>query len=387
MTELLLRLFVKNYRRPEDPAVRGAIGKLGGIVGIIANGLLFLGKLLLGVLSGSVSVTADALNNLSDAASSLVTLWGFRLAGRPADEDHPYGHARYEYLSGLLVAALILVIGAELAISSVGKIFHPTAVDFSLPLLLFLLAAVLLKGWMVIFYTALAKRIHSAALRATAADCRGDMIATGAVLLCGVIQHFTAASIDGFAGLAVAVFILTSGIRAIRETVSPLLGTKPDAALAARIEGAVLSCDKVLGIHDLMIHDYGPGKCFASIHAEISTEEDPLVCHEIIDRIERDVFETLNVHLVIHHDPITLNDGEQNRMRQAVEEIVLGLGEGLSVHDFRLVREADHTKLLFDVSLPFALHTRREDIKEAIDKALHQRGFHYVTVIRFDGAG
>lgn len=386
MTELLLRLFVKDYQNVNSPAVHSAIGKLGGFTGIVCNALLFLGKLMAGILSGSVSITADALNNLSDAASSVVTLLGFRLAQQPADEDHPYGHARYEYLSGLVVSALILVIGVELAISSIKKIITPAEVEFSVLTLMILLCSIAIKGWMALFYRSLAKRIGSTALSANAADSRNDVITTSAVLLSCVIGHFFRVNIDGIAGLAVAVFILYSGILLAGETASPLLGKRADTEQVARISNLIVSHEKVLGIHDLLVHDYGPGQCFASVHVEISAEEDPLSCHEIIDHIECDVLEQLNVHLVIHYDPVELNDAEWNEMHTVVEEIISSLDSGLSMHDFRLVRGTQQTKLVFDLAVPYSMSGERKNLKQKIDDALLSKGKNYITVIRFDGA-
>lgn len=384
MTKLLLRLFVKDYENVEDPKVRGAYGKLAGIVGIICNLLLFAGKLLAGLLSGSVAVGADAVNNLSDASSSLVTLLGFKLAERPADDEHPYGHARIEYLSGLAVAALILLIGAELGKSSIAKILHPVPVDFSWLTLGVLTASILLKLWMALFCKRLGKRIGSTTLDATAADSRNDVITTGAVLLGCLIGHFTGLHADGWVGLLVAAFVVWSGCGVAKETISPLLGKQADPELVRRISTLVLSHPKILGIHDLMVHDYGPGQCFATVHAEIDAREDPLHCHDIIDDIERDSLRELRVHLVIHYDPIVTDDEELNRMRQIVCQTLREIDPELSTHDFRMVRGPGHTNLIFDVSLPFAMDGRRAEIKRAVDERVRQENPRYYTVVTFD---
>lgn len=384
MTKLLLRLFVKDYNNTADPAVRASIGKLGGFTGIVCNILLSIAKLSAGFLSGAVSITADALNNLSDATSSIVTVLGFRLSQQPADKEHPYGHARYEYLCGLAVSVLILVLGAEFAISSVKKIITPTQVNISVLTLVILFCSIGLKAWMAVFYRSLAKKINSTALFANAADSRNDVIATSAVLLCGLLRFFFDLNIDGYVGLAVAIFIFYSGIQAAKKTLTPLLGQQADAKQIEQLEKLILSHENILGIHDLLVHDYGPGKHFASVHAEISAEVDPLCCHELIDHIECDVLEQLNVHLVIHYDPVELYDEEQNRMRCVVEDIVSEFGENLSVHDFRLVRCPQQTKLVFDLAIPYDMHKQSEDLKQKIDEALHARGMEYVTVIRFD---
>ncbi|MBQ8768200.1 MAG: cation transporter, partial [Oscillospiraceae bacterium] len=311
MTKLLLKLFIKHPEGTGDPKTRSAIGKLSGVVGIIANLLLFAGKLVAGLLSGSVSITADAMNNLSDASSSIVTFVGFKLAEKPADEDHPYGHARFEYLSGLAVAALIIVIGFELAKTSVQKIFNPAAVAFSGVTVAVLLGSIAMKLWLAIFNGTLSKKIHSGTLAATAADSRNDCVTTAAVLLAGTVEYFTSWQVDGFMGLAVALFILWSGAKLAKETVDPLLGEAASPELQALIVDYISANPKVLGYHDLMVHDYGPGQRFASLHVEMDQKEDPLLCHEIIDDIERECLQSHNIHLVIHYDPVVTDDPER----------------------------------------------------------------------------
>ena len=386
MTELLLRLFVKNNRDTDDPVVRGAYGRLAGIVGIVCNLLLFAGKLVAGTLAGAVSITADAVNNLSDASSSLVTLLGFKLAERPADEEPPYGHARMEYLSGLLVAVLILVIGVELAKSSIQKILHPEAVEFSVLTLCVLVASILVKLWMCLFCRKLGKRIDSTTLEATAADSRNDVITTSAVLLGCLAGHFFHWKIDGGVGALVALFILASGWSIAKETISPLLGKQADPELVRRISDLVLSHPKILGIHDLMVHDYGPGQCFASVHAEMDMHEDPMDCHDILDDIERDAMRDLRVHLVIHYDPIVTDDKELNHMRALVEKELQALDPRLSMHDFRMVRGPQHTNLIFDLAVPFDLSGKTAELKRRIDECVQFEDRKYYTVITFDHA-
>ena len=386
MTKLLLRLFVKNYRNTDDPKVRGAYGRLAGLVGLVCNLLLFAGKLVAGTLVGSVSVTADAVNNLSDASSSLVTLFGFKLAERPADEEHPYGHARMEYLSGLLVAVLILVIGVELAKSSVEKILHPEAVEFSVLTLCVLIASILVKLWMCLFCKKLGKAIDSTALEATAADSRNDVITTSAVLLGLLAGHFFRWRIDGWVGVLVAVFILLSGWSIAKETISPLLGKQADRELVRRISDLVLGHPKILGIHDLMVHDYGPGQCFATVHVEMDMHENPLVCHDILDDIERDALRELHVHLVIHYDPVVTDDVELNHMRALVEKKLKQLDPRLSMHDFRMVRGPQHTNLIFDLAVPFDLSGKTSELKRRIDECVQFEDHKYYTVITFDPA-
>ncbi len=384
MTKLLLRLFVKEQECANSAAVHSAVGRLAGITGIVCNILLFAIKLLAGLLSGAVSIVADALNNLSDAASSIVALLGFQLARRPADQDHPYGHARYEYLSGLTVAVLILVIGVELGKSSVIKIITPAHVEYSAVTLLILLCSIIIKFWMSHFFSVLGKKICSTTLKATSADSRNDVIATAAVLLGCVIERQFSVNVDGYIGLGVALFIVYSGIQLVRETVSPILGQRADPELTDRISGRILSCDKVLGMHDLLVHDYGPGQCFASVHVEVSAQEDPIVCHDMIDAIECDVLERLNVHLVIHYDPVLDNDAEWARMRKLVETTVSDVDPCLSVHDFRIVRGAEQPKLVFDLTVPYALRETQKELRQAVEGKLLETAGEYTTVIRFD---
>ena len=385
MTKLLLRLFVKGYQNAENPAVHSAIGMLAGVTGILCNCLLSAGKLIAGLITGSVAIIADATNNLSDAASSIVTLVGFRLAQRPADKRHPYGHARYEYLSGLAVAALILLIGAELVKSSFDKIIQPVPVDFSWVTFIILLCSIAVKLWMSRFYAALGRRIHSTTLQATSADSRNDVIATSSVLIGGLICRFFSVNIDGYIGMAVALFIIHSGIGIAKDTISPLLGQKADEKLTDKISSLILSHEKVLGIHDLLVHDYGPGQCYASVHVELNGEEDPLICHDIIDDIEGDVLSELNVNLVIHYDPVLPNDEEWNRMREITEQVVRETDPRLSVHDFRMVKGARQTRLTFDLAIPYDMTDQRPEIKRKINEALLKGRSEYTTSIRFDG--
>ena len=384
MTSLLLRLFVKNHDDTENPVVRGAYGKLAGAVGIVCNLLLFAGKLLAGILSGSVAVTADAVNNLSDASSSLVTLLGFKLAERPADEEHPYGHARIEYISGLVVAALILLIGAELAKSSFSKILHPETVEFSLLTLGVLVGSILVKLWMALFCRKLGKRIDSTTLLATSAESRNDVISTAAVLVGCLVGYFFDVKLDGYIGMAVALFIIWSGCSIAKDTINPLLGERASEELVRNISDLILSHEKILGIHDLMVHDYGPGNCFASVHAEMDSAEDPLICHDIIDDIERDALRELQVHLVIHYDPIVTNDEELNAARALVEQEIKSIDESLSLHDFRMVRGPGHTNLIFDLVIPYSMEDRKAELKARIDERLQRQDRKYYTVITFD---
>ena len=385
MTKLLLRLFVKNYENSADMAVRASVGKLAGATGIVCNIILFLMKLLAGLLAGSVAIIADAVNNLSDASSSVVTLLGFRLAQMPADEDHPYGHARYEYLSGLMVAVLILVIGVELVKSSVGKIIHPEAIDFSLLTVGILVASVLVKLWMSMFFGTLGKRINSLTLQATSVDSRNDVVSTIAVLAGCLVGYIFHVNIDGYVGLLVALFILYSGVNIVRETISPLLGEQADEELVKKIKMLVYSHEAVLNVHDLLIHDYGPGRCFASIHAEVSARLDPMEVHDILDEIECAVLDKLNVHLVIHYDPVLPDDDEWAEMSNMMGEIIKEVAPEVSMHCFRMVGGAKQKNLVFDLMVPYDSEKKNWELKREIDQELLKRKKQYGTVIRFDG--
>ncbi len=386
MTKLLLKLFVKNYDNGTDPVVRSKVGKLSGLVGIVCNAILCAGKMIIGTISGSVSITADAMNNLSDAASSIVTLIGFKLAERPADEDHPYGHARYEYLSGLAVAAMVLVIGFELAKTSFEKILHPSSVAFSVPLVIVLVGSVVVKLWLSLFNTGLGKHIDSAALLATAADSRNDVISTLVVLAAALVEKFTGYRVDGYMGLAVAAFIFYSAIGLAKETISPLLGESASPELCKVIADMLSAEPRVLGFHDLMVHDYGPGQRFGSLHVEMDQAEDPLACHELIDDLERLCLEKYNIHLVIHYDPVVVGDPEQDSLRATIFDAMQCMDTRLNLHDFRIVRGAGHTNLIFDIALPADMTGREKEIGRAIDAALADRedNMKYYTVITFD---
>ena len=385
MTKLLLRLFVKGHKTPDRPEVRSRVGVLSGAVGIVCNALLCVLKLIVGVLSGSVAITADAMNNLSDAASSIVTLVGFKLAQQPADEDHPYGHARYEYLSGLAVAGMILVIGFELGKTSVEKILNPTDVLFSVPVCIVLGGSILVKLWLFLFNRYLGKMVNSQALLATAADSRNDTVSTLAVLAAGIVGTVFHLRIDGVMGLAVAAFILYSGVNMAKETISPLLGENASPQLRQQIVELVNACPGVLGYHDLMVHDYGPGQRFASMHVEMDQQADPLVCHELIDNLERACLRSYNVHLVLHYDPVVTGDAQLDRMRTVVLELLQQQDARITIHDFRMVQGKGHTNLIFDMALPADLMGKHKAIKAKLDADLQNlnEGTYY-TVVTFD---
>ena len=385
MTNLLIRLLIQNADQTEDPAVRSRYGAVAGIVGIVCNLLLFAGKLIIGTVSGSVSIRADAVNNLSDASSNLVTLVAFRLASKPEDAEHPYGHARIEYLSGLAVAAMILIIGVELAKESFHKILHPEPVAFSWALVAVLVLSIWVKLWMAMFNRSLGRKIKSTSLLATAADSRNDVITTGAVLLAAVAARLTGLELDGYVGLLVAAFILWSGIGIAKDTISPLLGAPADLELVHLVKHEIGSFDpRILGVHDLMVHDYGPGQTFASIHVEVDRREDVLEVHEMIDRAERMMLEQHRIHLTIHYDPIVTDDAVLRHMRERVEEELKKLHPDLTIHDFRMVTGETSSNLIFDVVLPDSLRGRETEIREKLEQSIREPGMEYHTVITFD---
>ncbi len=350
--------------------IRARIGKLSGAVGIICNCLLAAGKLIVGHMTSSMSITADGLNNLSDGASSVVTLLGFKLAEKPADRKHPYGHARIEYIAGLTVAVMILFIGLELGKSSVQKFINPEPIEFSFTAVWVLCASILVKLFMMLFNLKMGRRINSNALLATAADSRNDVMTTSAVLAASIVEHFYDVRIDGVMGIAVSLFILYSGIKLAGETMSPLLGEGANPELQKQITDYINGCPMVLGCHDLMVHDYGPGRRYASIHVEIDKNEDPMACHARIDRMERECLKNYGTHLVIHYDPVVTDDPEVNSTKKLVNTIIKVRDGRLTIHDFRMVDDGESVKMSFDMILPEDLRGQEQSIKETVEKAL-----------------
>ena len=351
--------------------IRARIGKLSGAVGIICNCLLAAGKLIVGHMTSSMSITADGLNNLSDGASSVVTLLGFKLAEKPADRKHPYGHARIEYIAGLTVAVMILFIGLELGKSSVEKLINPEPIEFSFTAVWVLCASILVKLFMMLFNLKMGRRINSNALLATAADSRNDVMTTSAVLAASIVEHFYDVRIDGVMGIAVSLFILYSGIKLAGETMSPLLGEGANPELQKQITDYINGCPMVLGCHDLMVHDYGPGRRYASIHVEIDKNEDPMACHARIDRMERECLKNYGTHLVIHYDPVVTDDPEVNSTKRLVNTIIKVRDGRLTIHDFRMVDDGESVKMSFDMILPEDLRGQEQSIKETVEKALN----------------
>lgn len=353
MTQFLIRCFIKRPDDVKDAAVRTAYGNLASLVGMACNILLCIGKLLAGTLFGSIAIMADALNNLSDASSNVVSLIGFRLAAKAPDAEHPYGHARYEYLAGLVVSVTILAIGFSLLKESALKVLHPTPVAFSWLSIGVLAASILVKLWLSGFNRAVGKKINSETLMATAADSRNDVLTTGAVLLSTILCSLTGYGIiDGIMGVGVAAFILWSGLGLVMDTLSPLLGESPSPELVEHIERTVMSYPGVLGVHDLMVHDYGPGHQFASLHVEFPAETDPLTAHDVIDNIENDFLKKDRLQVTIHYDPIVTADASVGVLRARLKEHARQLDPRLSIHDLRIVPGDSHTNVLFDLVFP-----------------------------------
>lgn len=384
MTKLLVKLFVKNHEATQLPEVRASYGKLSGMVGILCNVLLFAAKFIVGSLTASVAITADAFNNLGDASSGIVSFLGFKMASRPADKEHPYGHARYEYLAGLTVCVLILVIGVELFKESFGKILNPQPVEFSWGAVIVLVLAIAVKLWLAVFNGHLGKKISSQTLLATAADSRNDVIATGTVILATVLSYVTKLELDGYMGLCVALFILYSGVNLVKETLDPILGKAADEELVKEIERRIMEYPGVFGTHDLMIHDYGPGRQFGSVHVEVAAEEDVLKSHDMVDNIERDFLRDLNIHLIVHMDPIITKDESVRNLRHWLAGEVKKVHEELTIHDLRVVPGETHTNVIFDCVVPRGLRRSDEEIKEAIDALVKETYPNYFCVITID---
>lgn len=383
MTQLLIKTFIKNYSDISNPSVRQKYGLLGSFVGIGCNVFLFISKLIIGLLSSSVSIMADSVNNLSDAASSIITLIGFKISSKPADEDHPFGHERVEYIAGLIISFFIIFLGIQLGLSSIGKIFSPEPMSISLVTIIVLILSILVKLWMSFFNRYLGEQINSTTLKATATDSLNDVISTSSVLLSVCIFYFTSFNLDGFIGVVVAGFIIYSGIDVIRDTVSPLLGEAPTLELVETIEQKISSYEGVIGFHDLMVHNYGPNRCFASVHVEVSASEDILVSHDLIDNIERDFAFDLGIHLVIHLDPIIQEDALTNSLHEIVLNCISQIDPQLSIHDFRAVQGVTHTNLIFDVSVPNQFKKSDKELAYLINQSIKQydQSFHCVITV------
>lgn len=381
MSELLLRLFIKNYNDTRSPEVRKSYGILSGTVGIVLNIVLCIGKFIVGALSNSIAITADAFNNLSDAGSSVVTLFGFKLSSKKPDKDHPFGHGRYEYISALIVSFIVLIMGFELITSSVDKIRNPEDVTFSIPTLTVLLLSIGGKIWLALFNRKLGKKIDSPALSAVVTDSIGDTVATTASLLSIVITHFTTINIDGYIGIIVACFVLYAGYGILKDTISPLLGEPPDKEIVNQLVEYITSYDDVMGIHDLVLHNYGANSIFGTVHVEVSIDSDIVQIHDTIDCIEQEVFERLGIHLVIHLDPLVFNDEKVNGLRSMVVGIVTDIDERLKIHDFRVVDGPTHTNMIFDLVVPYDFRYTNSEITEIVKSRVSEIDSSYYVVM------
>lgn len=384
MVTLLTNIFIKNKDDVESPSVRKAYGTLCGLVGILLNLFLFAGKFIAGLISNSIAITADAINNLSDAGSSLITLIGFQMAGQKPDPEHPFGHGRIEYLSGLLVSLAIILMGFELVKSSFTKIIHPEETTFSLLIIFILLASILVKIYMAFYNHKISIRIQSAAMNATATDSLSDTLSTTVVLICTLISHFTGLKIDGYCGVAVGLFILYAGFGAAKDTISPLLGQPPQKEFIADIEKIVRSFDGVLGIHDLVVHDYGPGRIMVSLHAEVSADGNIMEIHDMIDNIEHILSNELHCEAVIHMDPIQTGNTLSNTLKDKVAQILHSLDPALQFHDFRIVAGPTHTNILFDVPLPFKYKMTDKEVTTYLSEEISRIDPTYFAVIHID---
>lgn len=384
MISLLTKIFIKDRENVTDPMVRRKYGMLCSIVGISFNILLFLGKYLAGVISGSIAITADAFNNLSDAGSSIITLIGFNFSGRKADAEHPFGHGRIEYVSGLIVSMAIILVGVELAKASISKIISPSPIETSIISILVLCISIAIKAYMAFYNKRIGRKINSTAMKATSMDSLSDSVATSVVLLSMIIMQFSGIIIDGWSGILVALFILYSGYNAAKDTLTPLLGQVPDADFVNRIEEIVMSHDEIIGIHDLVVHDYGPGRIMISLHGEVSGDGDIFILHDAIDRIEQELNEELRCESVIHMDPVAVRDEKVIRMHKEVEEKIKSIYPVVNIHDFRMVKGPTHTNIIFDAVVPFGFEISDDKVKTEIENAIISNWDEYVPVVKID---
>lgn len=384
MTDLILRIFVRDHKNTEDPAVRDKCGRVAGAVGIVTNFLLFLMKIIVGTVFHSVSVTADAVNNLTDSGSSVVTLIGFKMASKPADEKHPFGHARIEYLSGVIVSFIVIFLGLQLGMSSIEKILTPEENALTPVALVVLVISILAKLWQCLFYRKVGRMIKSESVEATSKDSRNDVIATSVVLLGAVITMLTDVNLDGYMGAAVALFIVFSGVQLTISTADPLLGQAPEGELVQTITEKMLSYPGIIGMHDLAVHNYGVGRCFASAHCEVDAKNDILVSHDLIDNIERDFSRDLGIHMVIHLDPVIVGDARTDALHCKVQSLVTALYPTVTIHDFRVIWGVTHSNIVFDAAVPFAVKDSDAAITKKLEAEIQKLDPDYRTVVTID---
>ena len=384
MTDLILRIFVRDHKNTEDPAVRDKCGRVAGAVGIVTNFLLFLMKIIVGTAFHSVSVTADAVNNLTDSGSSVVTLIGFKMASKPADEKHPFGHARIEYLSGVIVSFIVIFLGLQLGMSSIEKILTPEENALTPVALVVLVISILAKLWQCLFYRKVGRMIKSESVEATSKDSRNDVIATSVVLLGAVITMLTGVNLDGYMGAAVALFIVFSGVQLTISTADPLLGQAPEGELVQTITEKMLSYPGIIGMHDLAVHNYGVGRCFASAHCEVDAKNDILVSHDLIDNIERDFSRDLGIHKVIHLDPVIVGDARTDALHCKVQSLVTALYPTVTIHDFRVIWGVTHSNIVFDAAVPFSVKDSDTVITQKLEAEIQKLDPDYRTVVTID---
>lgn len=384
MTHFLIRLFIKDRENTQNARVREQYGQFASGVGIVSNILLFVIKLVSGMAFNSVAIIADAVNNLSDSTSSLITLIGFKLSGKPADSEHPYGHARMEYLSGLFVSFFIIMLGIQLIQKAFMEIIHPEVAGFNLLTIAILIFSILIKLWQCLFYRKIAKTIDSVTLYAVSTDSLNDILATSVILIGTVITLLTGYNLDGYMGVAVAGFIMVSGVKLVLETTSPLLGTAPSEELVQHITEKIMRYESIIDLHDLTVHNYGHSRCYASVHCELPAEQDILVSHDIIDRIERDFMTQEGIHLVIHLDPVVMSDERTNRLQEKVVELIQGISPDFSIHDFRVVWGLHLSKLIFDVSVPYSVKWSDAEVVRLIEKEICQMDDTFQCIIMVD---
>ena len=384
MTDLILRIFVRDHKNTEDPAVRDKCGRVAGAVGIVTNFLLFLMKIIVGTAFHSVSVTADAVNNLTDSGSSVVTLIGFKMASKPADEKHPFGHARIEYLSGVIVSFIVIFLGLQLGMSSIEKILTPEENALTPVALVVLVISILAKLWQCLFYRKVGRMIKSESVEATSKDSRNDVIATSVVLLGAVITMLTGVNVDGYMGAAVALFIVFSGVQLTISTADPLLGQAPEGELVQTITEKMLSYPGIIGMHDLAVHNYGVGRCFASAHCEVDAKNDILVSHDLIDNIERDFSRDLGIHMVIHLDPVIVGDARTDALHCKVQSLVTALYPTVTIHDFRVIWGVTHSNIVFDAAVPFSVKDSDTVITQKLEAEIQKLDPDYRTVVTID---
>lgn len=384
MRVFLLKIFVKQYQNTGNPQVRESYGRLAGAVGIVSNLFLCILKIAVGALFHSIAILADGINNLSDASSSIITLVGFRMAAKPSDDDHPYGHERIEYITGLIVSLLILILGIQLCLASIQKIRNPEPLEFSWITIVILIVAILVKLWQSRFNIKMGEAIDSATLKATGMDSRNDVVATSVILLGILIGKITHVQLDGWLGVLVALFIVWSGFQLIRETADPLLGQAPDPTLVDAISSRIISKVGVLGLHDLVIHDYGPGRVFASVHVEVDARTSIVTSHDIIDNIEREIRSELQIELVIHMDPLDPTDPLIAELRSQIQAILADIDPVITMHDLRVVAGCTHRNVVFDIVIPQGFSIKEADLKAAIDDKIKEINPIYYTVITID---